>query len=466
MSKFNNPDILRPAPALAGEPAAGLMAPEPVSAPAPISFLAAPVPESEGAVQRLGFVVLAVYILSGYANDFSIRLFHTKAYLSTITVVLLPLILLMSGAALRGLRVREGKLWLFFFLWMVIDLPFSAWRSGTASLLINYGPRSWILLYYIVSFVVTITMLRRMIYVQVFGAVLLLLSCIAFGSAGPQRFDVQGSLFFSNANELAMSILFGMAVLMFPIMRGSALWKIAAVLCLGVSTVYLLKTGSRGGLLGFIAMFLALMILSRRRLLVLLFMALGAILAVLFVSHESLHRLSLAFGGPSIYEASGDDFSAIASRMQRTELLRRSIILAIENPLFGVGPGQFAVAVDQQAKQEGKRSPWLGTHNSYTEVASECGIPALICYCALLWFCIRTNYRLFRTTQDRPGAEDVHAITFCLLLSSVVYAVCTFFDHVAYTGILPTIGGLSIALKLATDALPGLRPAARAVTIA
>ena len=50
-----------------------------------------------------------------------------------------PALLLFSGVAFRALRVSAGRFWLMYFAWLIIDLPFSVWRSGTASLLVDYG---------------------------------------------------------------------------------------------------------------------------------------------------------------------------------------------------------------------------------------------------------------------------------------------------------------------------------------
>jgi O-antigen ligase len=453
MGRFNNLRDVRTASPIPGVEAKEHSSPQPISiggtgAAIPLQNA----PEYESFIQRVGFFVFCAYILSGYANDFSLRLFHAKSYISTLTELSLPLLLAFSGAAFRGLQVRTGKLWLLFFAWLLVDLPFSIWRTGSATLLLNYGARSWIQLYYIAAFAVTMRTLRQLINVQIFGSVLLLLSCFAFGTSGPGRFDIAQSLFFANANELAMDILFGMAVLMYPILRGSPISRALAFLALGVSMMYLLETGSRGGLVGLIALVIASFFLIRRRILILAFVIMGTCIAGLFVSGQMLHRLSLTFSDTAVQQAqSGDDASAIESQMQRSELLRRSIVLAIQNPVFGVGPGQFAVAVEAKAQAEGKRSSWLGTHNSYTEVASECGLPAFICYSAVLWFCIRNNYKLFRATQDRADARDISSISCCLLLSAVVYAVCTFFDHVAYTGVLPFMAGFSISLKIAAD---------------
>ncbi len=41
-------------------------------------------------IATVGFVLFCVYLLSGFANDWSLRLFGSKAYLSTVTLVPYP----------------------------------------------------------------------------------------------------------------------------------------------------------------------------------------------------------------------------------------------------------------------------------------------------------------------------------------------------------------------------------------
>src|SRR6266478_2052770 len=109
--------------------------------------------------------------------------------------------------------------------------------------------------------------------------------------------------------------------------------------------------------------------------------------------------------------------------MQRQKLLRTSIVLAITNPLFGVGPGQFAVKVAGEQEKKGEHADWLGTHNSYTEVASEAGLPAFIFYLATIVTCIRMNYRLFQRSRNRPGLESIAGLSFCMFLSMFAYSI-------------------------------------------
>jgi O-antigen ligase len=93
-------------------------------------------------------------------------------------------------------------------------------------------------------------------------------------------------------------------------------------------------------------------------------------------------------------------------------------------------------------------TPWLGTHNSYTQISSECGIPALIFYAAVIVFCLRSNFRLYLRTRDRPAHRELAALSRCLLAGTCVYAVSAFFFHMAYSADLPLLAGFTVALQL------------------
>ena len=81
-----------------------------------VSLILEPSPSDTGLAQRMGFVVLCIFVISAYANEFAARFFHTKAYISTVLWVLLPLLLILSGNLLRGFRDTVGGLWLGFLV--------------------------------------------------------------------------------------------------------------------------------------------------------------------------------------------------------------------------------------------------------------------------------------------------------------------------------------------------------------
>ena len=268
----------------------------------------------------VGFVWYSAYILSGFANDWSLSLFGVKAYLSTVTLVLLPLLLIFSGNALRGLRSSIGLCWAAFLLWMFLATPLSVWRGGSAALLANYVPRAYLDFFYTCAFVTSLRRCRQWMYVQIAGAVALLISCIALGSdPGESRFRIPHSLFYANSNDLALALLLGIASFLFLLHQASRAGRLAGIAGILLSTFYTARTGSRGCMIAASAMLILLFGLSRSRWKVaaLGLTTLGIALAASIggESSSTLHRLSLLTSAASPGE-SESDLASVASQLR------------------------------------------------------------------------------------------------------------------------------------------------------
>ena len=409
-------------------------------------------------IENAGFVLFCIYVLSGFANDWSLHVFGVKAYLSTITLVLLPLAWLFSGNALRGLRSGAGLCWAAFLLWMLLATPLSVWRGGSAALLANYVPRAYLEFFYTCSFVTSLRRCRQWMYIQIASGAALLLSCAAFGTMGDQpgqnRFRIPDSLFYANSNDLALALLLAIASFLFFFDKPAHTGRLAGIAGILLSTFYAFRTGSRGSVVAASAMLILIFALSRNKVPVaavgiaaLLVAALAA--AVGGESPSALHRLSLLSIDASSPPETESDVSSVASQVEREELFKTSLRYTLSHPLFGVGPDQFATAVSQDAARASQHLPWLGTHNTYTQVSSECGIPALIFYAGVIGLCLRSNFRLYRRTRDHPADSEVAGLSRCLLAGTLVYAVSAFFFHMAYSAYLPVLAGLTVALQLA-----------------
>src|SRR5205085_10483257 len=61
------------------------------------------------------------------------------------------------------------------------------------------------------------------------------------------------------------------------------------------------------------------------------------------------------------------------SRDARIEIMRKSLQVSIDHPLFGVGPGNFKVIGE-----------WHVSHDLYLQLTSECGFISLLIYLAIL----------------------------------------------------------------------------------
>jgi O-antigen ligase len=168
-----------------------------------------------------------------------------------------------------------------------------------------------------------------------------------------------------------------------------------------------------------------------------------------------LHRLTLIFGASN--EIMENDLGALMSAQQRANLLRKSIEFTFTHPLLGVGMGQFAVAYTGDAEKKGEHAAYLGSHNSYTQVSSECGIPAFICYFSIIMITLSRSLRTYRRARGKPGLKDLEGMAFVLFATAITYSVATFFFHMAYTVLLPLLSGQATALYYVAE--PVLREA-------
>ena len=68
------------------------------------------------------------------------------------------------------------------------------------------------------------------------------------------------------------------------------------------------------------------------------------------------------------------------SQSSRRYLLRKSIEYTFTHPLFGLGPGQFATYEGTHNIVMGTHGSWHQTHNTFTQVSSELGLPGFVIF--------------------------------------------------------------------------------------
>ena len=114
----------------------------------------------------------------------------------------------------------------------------------------------------------------------------------------------------------------------------------------------------------------------------------GMAVTMLFVPGEVLNRFTTIFESGEEEQPTVDN--PTGSTEGRLAVLRRSLIVTMTRPVTGVGMGQFPDYEDFLARQEGRRKgSWVGTHNTYTQISSETGIPGLLLFVAVLFVAYR-----------------------------------------------------------------------------
>jgi len=253
------------------------------------------------------------------------------------------------------------------------------------------------------------------------------------GMAETNTQRVEGAIkgLFDNSNDLALHI-----VTMIPIafvlglenknpLRRLIFWATTLLMIAAV-----IMTFSRGGFLGLLVMAFVLVrkIGRRNKSLAMAALVLGVVFFLAVAPGAYAGRLSTIFNSAS---------DITGSSSQRTEVLKRSIWVTLRYPLFGVGLGNF----HHKSAQE------LGTHNAYTQVSSEMGIAAMVCYIIFIVHPLRKLRLMEREMFDRHENSRFYYLAIGLQASLIGYMVSSFFAAVAYQWYIYYLVAYAIALR-------------------
>jgi len=244
---------------------------------------------------------------------------------------------------------------------------------------------------------------------------------------------VEGAIkgLFDNSNDLALHLV-TMVPLAFVLglenknpLRKIIFWGTTLLM---ISAIII--TFSRGGFIGLIVMAFVLVrkIGRRNKSMAMAALVLGAVFFLAVMPGAYAGRLA------TIFDSASD---ITGSSSQRTVVLKRSILVALRYPLFGVGLGCF----HHKSEQE------LGTHNAYTQVASEMGIAAMVFYIIFMVHPLRKLRMIEREMFERNENSRFYYLAIGLQASLIGYMVSSFFAAVAYQWYIYYLVAYAIALR-------------------
>jgi O-antigen ligase len=418
-------------------------------------MIATAAPQRPDALQRIGFLVAAflLFLVHSRVFDFVLSFYHIPA----ITLALAIGFAIFAGGLKRALSNRVGLFFVLLTASMVLSIPFSVWRGGSVTHLQNSWMKGLPIYMVVVGLVIAYGQLRAAFYVMAYSISVLTAIALVYGSTETGRLFLPGGKF-GNPNDLAAILLIGLPFWWFILTsaRTSRLGRALAVPAMCLILAMLLKTGSRGAMLGFLATMLVLFVRSSsmHKFHIAGAVTLLAIVGILFLPASLRERygtfLAKSDDDPEeALEDSGLENSAVSSANARLTILFDSIALTLRNPLFGVGAGQFEVAQDERARQRGARKgSWAVTHNSYTQISSEIGIPGLVFFLGALVSCFKVVSECRNARgQLSPEAADLATMAAALHLALVAYSVCALFMSIAYQMYLPVLAGFAVALS-------------------
>jgi O-antigen ligase len=372
----------------------------------------------------LSFALLFLFTIVLYARPSE---FYPSALTNSLALIIGVVTLatfMITQISLEGTltaRPAEVNLALLFLLAGALSIPlainpFTAWHEFSGVFI-----RCLVIFIVIVNVVRTEARFKGLLLVALVTAIWLSLGAIddyRLGLTTVEGYRVRGrgGAIFGNPNDMALYLVSMVPLTLAlgfnarSLIRKSIYFASAILIVAAIILTY-----SRAGFLGLIVAltFFAWRATPRRRGQVLLagcFIA--AILLIIFPSY-AVRLASIFF--PSLDPVGSSD-------ARRGELFR-SIYVALRHPLLGVGMGNYAPEMSYIGKV---------THNSYTQVAAEMGIAALVLYTSFIVSPLRKLGQIARETFAARADSHFHYLAIGLQAALLAYMVSSFFASVAY----------------------------------
>ncbi len=249
-----------------------------------------------------------------------------------------------------------------------------------------------------------------------------------------------GQGIFGNSNDMALHLvtLVPIAIAFLLSSRNFAVKFLYGAL-VALMIVAIMLTYSRGAFIGLVVamMFLCWRAAPKHRPVLMI----GTL--VLFAGFLAIAPSGYALRLASILVPSLDPVGSADAR--RGELLR-SLYVALRHPLLGIGMGNYAPEMSYRG---------LVTHNSYTQVAAEMGLLALICYTAFIVSPLRKLGQIARESFGARANSSFYYLAIGLQASIVGYMFCSFFASVAYLWYVYYLVAYAVCLRRLYEAEAG-----------
>ncbi len=333
-------------------------------------------------------------------------------------------------------RPREVNLALLLCLTALLSMPLALSPREAWEMFNKEFSKAIIMFVVIVNVVRTERRLKGLLFLTLAVSVFISVNALSDYRSGRFAFEdyrITGSIggLFGNPNDMALHLvtITPIAIVLLLNTRNllaKAIYGSCAVLMVAANVV----TYSRGGFLGLVAVagVLAWKVGRRNRLAVIAVGVISVALFVAFVPGNYVTRIA------SIFDSGLDPNGSSSAR---SELFKRSVIVSIANPVFGIGMGNFYIVSIRDAV----------SHNAYTQVSAEMGMAAAIIYTMFIIAPLRRLRQIERETFSAERRSRFYYLAVGLQVSLIGYMVGSFFASVAYQFYVYYLVGYAVCLR-------------------
>ena len=334
---------------------------------------------------------------------------------------------------------------------IVATSPFSFWPGGSLALFSDVYVKIILIFALMVSTITTPRRLTQMTWLIILICGYLSVRGIYDYARGVNLMEgdrLRGAVggFMENPNDLAMNLIVFMAPALIIVFHDHRPFRraVAAGIVL-VMAVAIVLTKSRAGFIGIGGMGAVVVYYAiRQRPTVVFALIFAALIATPMMPGSFWDRMA---------SITNPDEDQTGSRQQRIQLYKQGWQVFAENPITGIGAGQF-VNYDGEMMIE----RWRVTHNVWLQIAAELGIFGFFAFAFLVWrafsscFAARRAIRgptrrnpLASTTLTPEEEQIIDRNAKGMLAGLVGWVVCAFFASVAFNWTFYYVFGLAVA---------------------
>lgn len=344
-------------------------------------------------------------------------------------------VMTLAAMFLKQLR-EEGRLYVDrskITIWLVLvvaavlnSIPLSYWPGRSLAAMIEYMK---IVIFYLLVVQLVNTKPRLRVFMWLFMGCITYIALdgiINFATGGAKMhadgvMRLQGSTDVSGGSNGIAATMAAALPLYLTVARGKTIgvmrWVLVAAAALTV--VVVLLSGSRSGLIGFVAgAGLTWFVLPKR------WLILAATIPFLFVVWAALpaeHQARFSTLGQASEEGTAKS---------RMELWHKGMLMFVDRPLNGVGIGAFPIANSVYSEKTGlDAEPFHESHSLYVEVASALGVPGVVALFMFFGTYLLSMHRSRRQMGDDPDWEFESNVIAGMMLSSAALLVAGIFGH-------------------------------------
>lgn len=386
-------------------------------------------------------LLLWSFVLIGRPQDLLPMLQPMRPALVLTALALFGVIFSGENKLKNVIFMKESKQYLLFFAIMIIGIPFAYHRRiAFESILLGYSLYIFFFLI-LVSQINSLTRLKNLILVICISAFLFSFFGLLYGSSSGGRFGIYGSMFDQNDIAYVLVSLFPFSFFYLQIDEG-LIKRTFGIIVICSSIIVILKTGSRGGLLGLIIV-LTIMLLTKtggmKKSHKFMIMALIGIVFLLINEQLDLTRYLTLFDISSDYN--------VTDETGRTKIWEKAFSLMLSNPITGVGVNCFPMALGYMREDLGLQPIWQTTHNSFLQIGAEVGLIGFVVFILIIFRSFLTFFHASRIENTSPEVEEIRTLGGLMFLGFAGHLVTATFLSQGYSVYFVLYFALAAILK-------------------